>query len=74
MLFQQPLPPAGGASRSLHDWLRWHGFFRPILADHIPGLKDTSIAIAGALLLFVTPVDVQNRTFLMDWEIAGRLP
>jgi len=47
---------------------------RPILADHIPGLNDTSIAIAAALLLFVTPVDVQNRTFLMDWEIAGRLP
>src|SRR5690606_1992638 len=52
--------------------LAW--IFRPILADHIPGLNDTSIAIAAALLLFVTPVDVQNRTFLMDWEIAGRLP
>jgi len=52
--------------------LAW--IFRPILANHIPGLNDTSIAIAAALLLFAIPVDVRNRTFLMDWESAGKLP
>lgn len=48
--------------------------FRPVLANYIPGLNDTSIAIGAALLLFSIPVDVRKRTFLMDWESAGKLP
>src|SRR5690606_3918031 len=52
--------------------LAW--IFRPILANYVPGLNDTSIAIAAALLLFAIPVDVRNRVFLMDWESAGKLP
>lgn len=52
--------------------LAW--IFRPVLADYIPGLNDTSIAIAAALLLFAIPVDVRKRTFLIDWESAGKLP
>src|SRR5690606_31269022 len=52
--------------------LAW--IFRPILASYIPGLNDTSIAIAAALLLFAIPVDIRKRTFLMDWESADKLP
>ncbi|MDN5842559.1 MAG: DASS family sodium-coupled anion symporter [Alcaligenaceae bacterium] len=52
--------------------LAW--IFRPLLADFIPGLNDTSIAIAAALLLFAIPVDVKTRVFVMDWESAGKLP
>ena len=52
--------------------LAW--IFRPILADYIPGLNDTSIAIAAALLLFAIPVDIRKRTFLIDWENTSQLP
>ena len=48
--------------------------FRPLLADYLPGLNDTSIAIAAALLLFIIPVDLRRRTFLIDWDTAGKLP
>ena len=52
--------------------LAW--IFRPIIADYIPGLNDTSIAIGAALLLFAIPVDLRKRTFLINWETAGKLP
>ncbi len=54
---------------------------RPLLAK-IPiggghpfaGLTDPGVAIGAALLLFVIPVDVRRRIFVMDWETAARLP
>ncbi len=52
--------------------LAW--IFRPMLAEYIPGLNDTSIAIGAALLLFSIPVDLGKRTFLIDWDTAGKLP
>ena len=52
--------------------LAW--IFRPMVADYIPGLNDTSIAIGAALLLFAIPVDLRKRTFLINWETAGKLP
>jgi sodium-dependent dicarboxylate transporter 2/3/5 len=47
---------------------------RPLLADTIPALElsDTSIAIAGALLLFVIPTGQGGA--LLTWEYAERLP
>jgi sodium-dependent dicarboxylate transporter 2/3/5 len=47
---------------------------QPLLARQIPGITDTGIAIAAALLLFVIPVSVARGEFLLDWETAGRLP
>jgi len=43
----------------------------------IPGLKgvsDASIAMAGALLLFVIPANLSKREFLLDWPTAVKLP
>lgn len=52
--------------------LAW--IFQPLLSDHIAGVNDTSIAIAAALALFLIPVDMGKRQFVMDWEHANRLP
>jgi sodium-dependent dicarboxylate transporter 2/3/5 len=37
-------------------------------------IRDSTIAIAGALALFVIPADWQQRTFLLDWQTAVRIP
>jgi len=52
--------------------LAW--IFQPLLAEHLPGLNDTSIAIGAALLLFLIPANVKERTFLLDWQTANKLP
>jgi sodium-dependent dicarboxylate transporter 2/3/5 len=63
--------------------LAW--MFRPLLQDAalgggedawrpLAGLSDAGIAMAGGLVLFVIPVDVGRRQFVMDWTTAGRLP
>lgn len=50
----------------------WVG--RPLLIDLIPGLTDAGIAIFGALLLFLIPVDLGKGTFLLSWKDAEKLP
>lgn len=52
--------------------LAW--IFQPVLGQWLPGVNDTSIAIAAAIALFLLPVDWQKRSFLMDWETALKLP
>ncbi|MEX0904993.1 MAG: DASS family sodium-coupled anion symporter [Balneolaceae bacterium] len=47
---------------------------RPLLTDAIPGLSDAGIAIFGALLLFLIPVDLKKATFLLRWKDAEKLP
>ncbi|MGI9309806.1 MAG: SLC13 family permease [Gammaproteobacteria bacterium] len=54
---------------------------RPVLnqlsvAGHMPlgGLTDSGIAVIAALVLFVTPVNLARREFLMNWETAQTLP
>ena len=47
---------------------------RPLLDARIPGLSDTSIAIAAALATFIVPVSLKEGEFLMDWQTAERLP
>jgi len=37
-------------------------------------VSDTTIAIAGALALFIIPADLRKGEFLLDWESAVRLP
>jgi sodium-dependent dicarboxylate transporter 2/3/5 len=49
---------------------------RGLLTD-IPALSlitDSSIAIFGALLLFVIPADIKTGQFLLDWKTAVRIP
>jgi solute carrier family 13 (sodium-dependent dicarboxylate transporter), member 2/3/5 len=50
--------------------------FRPQLAalTGIESLSDTQIAMSGALLLFLLPVDARQRVFVLDWETAQKLP
>jgi len=40
----------------------------------IERLTDAGIAIAGALVLFMIPVDARRRIFVMDWTTASRMP
>ncbi|MGD8615736.1 MAG: DASS family sodium-coupled anion symporter [Gammaproteobacteria bacterium] len=37
-------------------------------------INDSTIAIGGALSLFVIPADWQQRVFLLDWATAVRIP
>ena len=47
---------------------------QPLLAGYVEGVNDTSIAIAAALALFLIPVNLRERVFLMDWEQANKAP
>jgi len=40
----------------------------------LTGVSDASIAMTGALLLFVIPADFSKREFLLDWPSAVKLP
>lgn len=49
--------------------------FRPLLSGSIaPWLSDTGIAIAAAIAMFLIPVSTRDRTFVLDWDSANRLP
>jgi sodium-dependent dicarboxylate transporter 2/3/5 len=39
-----------------------------------PWLSDTGIAIAAAIAMFLIPVSTRDRTFVLDWDSANRLP
>jgi solute carrier family 13 (sodium-dependent dicarboxylate transporter), member 2/3/5 len=47
-----------------------------LLEAFVPGIDDTVIAIAGALVLFLTPTttDEGRRTFLLDWTSGVEIP
>lgn len=48
---------------------------QPLLAASLlPWLNDTVIAVSAAVLLFLIPVDLPSRTFLMNWETAQGMP
>ncbi|MFN3581639.1 MAG: SLC13 family permease [Pseudomonas sp.] len=49
--------------------------FQPLLsAQLLPWLNDTVIAIAAAVVMFLIPVQLKSRTFLMDWDTAKDMP
>ncbi len=51
--------------------------FRPQIAQFFPEpsmLKDSSIAIAGAICLFLLPINLRKHEFVMNWEWASKLP
>ena len=37
-------------------------------------VQDSTIAIAGALALFLIPANLKRREFLLDWQTAVRIP
>lgn len=46
----------------------------PLLAGLVPGLTDAGIAMFGALVLFVIPVNLGKAQFLLTWKDAEKLP
>ena len=40
----------------------------------IPKIDDASIAIFGALLMFITPVDRSRTTRVLSWKVAEEIP
>ena len=47
------------------------GLYQPASLSMV---TDSTIAIAGALLLFLLPVDLKKREFLLDWKTAVGIP
>jgi sodium-dependent dicarboxylate transporter 2/3/5 len=47
---------------------------RPVLSQVFPQIADATIAMTGALLLFVIPVDWGKKQFAMDFKQALKLP
>jgi sodium-dependent dicarboxylate transporter 2/3/5 len=51
------------------------GDFRiPGLSDYVPGLSDSAIAIAAALLLFAIPLPRARFRTALDWDTARGIP
>ncbi len=47
---------------------------QPFIARALPLVSDTTIAMTGALLLFVIPVNLRRGQFVMNWEATKGLP
>jgi solute carrier family 13 (sodium-dependent dicarboxylate transporter), member 2/3/5 len=48
--------------------------FQPLIARAVPLVSDTTIAMTGALLLFMIPVDIRRGEFVMTWEATREVP
>ncbi|NYT05108.1 MAG: DASS family sodium-coupled anion symporter [Methanomicrobiales archaeon] len=46
----------------------------PGLVTIFPGIDDSTIAIFGAILLFLLPVDAKEGVYTMNWEWAKKIP
>lgn len=46
----------------------------PGIATYLPLVADSTIAIAGAVVLFALPVSLARGEFALDWESARRIP
>lgn len=47
---------------------------RPLLEKWMPEISDASIAIFGALLLFLIPLNFKKGQFILSWKAASKLP
>lgn len=47
---------------------------QPVLKAWAPWLSDALIAIAGSLLMFLMPVNMSKREFVMDWNSTRDMP
>ena len=50
------------------------GFTIPGLDIFFPGIEDATIAILGAVLLFLLPVSWKRQEFTLNWQWAVRIP
>jgi solute carrier family 13 (sodium-dependent dicarboxylate transporter), member 2/3/5 len=48
--------------------------FQPLIAGVLPLISDTTVAIGGALLLFMIPVDARRGVFVMTWADTKGVP
>jgi sodium-dependent dicarboxylate transporter 2/3/5 len=79
-LINQQLKKAGSISRAelmvaivfTATALLW--IVRPLLEPYIPNISDTGIAIFGAIVMFLLPVNFKKGEFVLKWEDAKRLP
>lgn len=55
----------------LVEWT-WH--FGDVTLSPFGGLTDSGIAMTGAMLLFVIPVNMSQGEFTLDWPSARKLP
>lgn len=46
----------------------------PGIQTLFPGVQDSTIAMIGALLLFILPVNLKRGEFVLNWHWASRLP
>ncbi len=46
----------------------------PGIQKWLPGAEDSTIAMFGALLLFILPVSLKRGEFVLNWHWASRLP
>jgi sodium-dependent dicarboxylate transporter 2/3/5 len=46
----------------------------PGIQTWAPAVRDSTIAMAAALALFITPVDWRRGQFALDWQTARRIP
>jgi sodium-dependent dicarboxylate transporter 2/3/5 len=49
-------------------------FTLPGITTFAPNVLDSTVAIAAALALFLTPVDWRRGVFAVDWEHARKIP
>jgi sodium-dependent dicarboxylate transporter 2/3/5 len=52
----------------------WLGDLRVAGLAPFAGVTDTTVAVLGALALFIVPAGGRDRGTLMDWDTAARLP
>jgi solute carrier family 13 (sodium-dependent dicarboxylate transporter), member 2/3/5 len=48
--------------------------FQPLLARAVPLVSDTTVAMTGALLVFMVPVNLRRGEFVMNWEATRGVP
>lgn len=72
-----PMKPGEIATMMVFSMTALAWIFRPSLVSFFPKpamIVDGTIAMFGALLLFVIPVDLKKGEFVMNWEWAVKLP
>ncbi len=47
---------------------------RPLLDPFIPNISDTGIAIFGAVIMFLLPINYKEGEFVLSWDDAKKLP
>ena len=66
------LPEVAVATVFVLTALGW--VFQPLIAQVVPLMTDTVIALLGGLALFVIPARPRKGIFLMDWKACRKMP